>query len=295
MSQGSLRLDGQSVRYELRMPLSEVPQDPDRQRILLEALVVQSEGAEGLLAEGACREELGQDLYICEAAYRFADPPDTVSVRCEFPSVTVPHHVHILRSGEGDTARQTVFDITFREAEIRFAPPTWLETATTEVGAGLRKAITSPELLLFLVGLALAGRTRVEFAGCAGAFFGAQSAVALASGLWGWQLPSAFLEAAAALTVAYVAAEVLFLPDAKNRWVVCGAMGCFHGLFLGAFLGTARMNPAYFLPGALGIEALLAAGIGGMRLRFARRRTEQLVGLLLLVLGLGWFALGVLT
>ena len=124
MSQGSLRLDGQSVRYELRMPLSEVPQDPDRQRILLEALVVQSEGAEGLLAEGACREELGQDLYICEAAYRFADPPDTVSVRCEFPSVTVPHHVHILRSGEGDTARQTVFDITFREAEIRFAPPT---------------------------------------------------------------------------------------------------------------------------------------------------------------------------
>lgn len=294
VSQGSLSLDGRSVWYELRMPLAEVPSDPDPQQTLLEALKVRSERAEGTRAEGTCNEDAGRDLYVCEAKYLFAEPPAKVSVRCDLPSVTVPHHVHILRSGEGDLARQTVFDITSREAEIRFVPPTWLETASTEVAAGFRKALTSPELLLFLVALALAGRAREELAACLGSFLLAQAVVAVSSSLAGWQLSGGFLEAASALTVAYVASEVLFLPDAKNRWLVCGAMGCFHGLFLGAFLLAARMNPAHFLPGVLSLEAILAVAIGAMRLKFVAGRSEQLVALLLLVLGLGWFAMRVI-
>ncbi|MDE0123629.1 MAG: HupE/UreJ family protein [Bryobacterales bacterium] len=293
MSQGSLRLDGQSVRYELRIPLAEAPSDPDRQRILLNAFRVTAGGSEGERATGACHEEGGQELLVCEASYRFAEPPSKVSVRCDLPTVTVPQHVHILRSGEGASARQTVFDITSRESEIRFVPPTWIETVATESGAGMRKALTSPELILFLVALALAGRTRNELLACAGTFLAAQSAVALLAALLAWMPPAGFLESAAALTVAYLAAEVLFLPEARKRWLVCGAMGCFHGLFLGVFLGTAGMSPAYFLPSALGLEAVLAVGAAGLRLRLSSRRSEQLVALLLLVLGLGWFALRV--
>ena len=294
VSQGTLSLDGQSVRYELRIPLSEVPAGPDREQVLLRALQVKSDGTEGTRAGGVCSEDAGQDLYRCEAEFLFAEPPSKVSVRCDLPSVTVPQHVHILRSGDADAARQTVFDITSREAEIRFVPPTWLETASTEVGAGFRKAITSPELVLFLVALALAGRARRELAGCLGAFLLAQACLAVAGSLAAWQFSVGFLEAASALTVAYVASEVLFLPDAKNRWLVCGAMGCFHGLFLGAFLVAAQMNPAYVLPGALSLEAVLAAGIGGIRLKFIAGRSEKLVALLLLVLGLGWFAMRVI-
>ncbi|MCY4594194.1 MAG: HupE/UreJ family protein [Bryobacterales bacterium] len=291
VSQGSLRLAGQAVQYELRMPLSEVPEDENPQATLLEAFQVFSQGQAGVLADQACREEAGQGLYICEAEYRFAAPPAKISVRCDFPSVTVPHHMHILQSGEGDSARQTVFDITSRQSEIRFVPPTLGEVVATNVGAGSRKAITSPELLLFLVVLALAARSRREFFVCAGAFLCAQTAVAATAGTLGWIPPLRFLEAAAALTVAYMASEILFLPDARHRWIVCGSMGCFHGLFLAAFLAATAMKAPYFLSGAISTEGLIVTAAGAIRLRCVNGRAEQLAAILLLVGGLAWFGL----
>lgn len=294
VSQGSLSLEGLSARYELRMPVTEVPDAPDHQQMLLGALRVWTGESEGSREDGTCSEDPGQQVLVCRTAFHFKEPPSTVTVRCDLPSVTVPHHVHILRSGTGEVARQTVFDITVREAEIRFVPPTWVETTLMEFGAGVRRAVTSPELILFLLGLALAGRKADELVWCVGAFLAAQAVVALSGSLIGWRLPGGFLEAAAALTVAYVASEVLFLPDAKNRWLVCGAMGCFHGLFLGAFVSTAQMNPGLVLPGTLAVELLLAGILGAVRLRLVSGRPEQLMALLLLVLGLGWFALRVI-
>ena len=291
ISQGSLRLAGQTVQYELRMPLSEVPDGKDPTAILLEAFHVFSDGQPGVLADPACREEAGQGLYICEATYRFAAAPVKVSVRCDFPSVTVPHHMHILQSGEGESARQTVFDITSRESDIRFVPPTPGEVAATNLGAGSRKAITSPELLLFLAALALAARVGREFIVCAGAFLCAQAAVAAAAGTFGWIPPMRFLEAAAALTVAYLASEILFLPDAKHRWIVCASMGCFHGLFLAAFLDSTAMKAPYFLSGAISTEGLIVTAAAALRLRLVSGRAEQLAAILLLVGGLGWFSL----
>ena len=291
VSQGKLRLAGQAVQYELRMPLTEIPEGDNPQATLLAAFAVFADGQAGTLAEQACREEAGQGLYICEAEYRFAAPPAKVSVRCDFPAVTVPHHMHILLSGEGDSARQTVFDITSRESDIRFIPPTPGEIVATNLGAGARKAITSPELLLFLVALALAARARREFFVCAGAFLCFQAAVAAAAGILGWIPPTRFLEAAAALTVAYLASEILFLPDAKYRWVVCGSMGCFHGLFLAAFLAATGMKAPYFLSGAISTEALIVTAAGAIRLRVVTRRAEQLTAILLLVVGLAWFGL----
>ncbi len=294
MSQGSLRLDGATVHYELRMPLLEAPQDRDRESILLRAFRLEADGVASTLIDGECHEDAGQGLYLCEASYGFEATPTKVTVRCDFPSVTVPHHVHILRSGEGEVARQTVFDITVREAEIRFVPPTQTEIVATEAGAGVRRAITSPELLLFLLALAVAGRSRREFLACGGSFLSAQALLSLSGRIGRWELPMEFLEAAAALTVAYLASEVLFLPDASKRWLVCGALGCIHGLFLGAYLGVTGMNPVFFLPGALGTEAALAGGIGAVRLKFANKGSEQLLGLLLLITGLGWFGLRML-
>ena len=291
ISHGSLKVDGNSIRYELRIPLLEAPDTPDPGRTLLDAFVVLQDEQEGQRTSDSCQANRGQGLLACEATYSFAEPPDRVAVRCGFPSVTVPHHMHILRSGEGELARQTVFDITSTEANIRFTPPTLLETVRTELGAGARRAITSPELLLFLAALALAGRAKRELIECVAAFLLAQAAVALGGHLLGWIPPPRFLEAAAALTVAYLASETLFLPEAKNRWLICGGLGCFHGLFLAAFLQSAQMKAEFFMPGAFATEALLATALAGIRLRFVRGRSEQLLGILLLVGGLSWFGL----
>lgn len=291
ISHGSLTVDGNRIRYDLRIPLLEVPDSPDPGRTLLDAFHVFQDGEEAERTEETCREEQGQGLFVCEATFRLAKPPDRVAVHCKFPSVTVPHHMHILRTGEGEAGRQTVFDITSTEAEIRFTPPTPWEVVTTGLGAGARRAITSPELLLFLIALSLAGRLKRELIDCVGAFLAAQAAVAIGGNLLGWIPPARFLEAAAALTVAYLASETLFLPESKNRWLICGGLGCFHGLFLAVFLQTTRMQAGYFLPGALASEALLATALAALRLHFVRGRSEQLVGILLLVGGLGWFGL----
>lgn len=291
VSQGSLQVQGNRVLYGLRMPLAEVPDVADPHAALLDAVQVWDGGEMAERGPRECSEQQGQELLVCEATFLFAEPPDRVSVRCDFPSVTVAHHIHILRSGTGEVARQTVFDITSREAEIRFTPPTLAETIATVVLAGIRKTVTSPELILFLAALVLAGRGRQEVVTCVAAFMTAQTGVAVAGNFLEWTLPPNFLETAAALTVAYVAAEVVFLPDSSHRWVVCGAMGCFHGLFLSALLITADLQAGYFLPGALGTEALVVCLLGALRLRWVKGRSEQLAGLLLLVLGLGWFGL----
>ena len=294
VSHGSLLQDGSDLLYELRMPLAEAPEGDDRAQTLLSAFLVLDGDQPGDQVEATCNENAGQGLFVCTATYRFPEPPKTVAVRCDFPAVTVPQHVHVLRSGEGEMVRQTVFDITYTEAEIRFTPPTWRETVATESGAGFRRALTSPELLLFLLALALAGRSKREFAACVGGFLAAQALVAVVGGVIGIAPPVRFLEAAAALTVAYLAAEILFLPDASMRWLACGAMGTFHGLFFATLLGSAQMSPAYFLPGALAGEGLALALLGGVRLRYVGSRTEQLGAILLLVGGLGWFGLRVI-
>ena len=60
MSYGSLQLDGSDVRYELRMPLSEVPLEEDRERTLLDAFQVRSDGVQGDRTGDACRDDAGQ-------------------------------------------------------------------------------------------------------------------------------------------------------------------------------------------------------------------------------------------
>ena len=67
MSHGSLLQDGSDVRYELRMPLAEVPDDPDRARLLLSVFQIIDGGQPVSQANAKCSEEAGQGLFICSA------------------------------------------------------------------------------------------------------------------------------------------------------------------------------------------------------------------------------------
>ena len=291
VSRGSLRVAGTEAIYEIRLPLADLPADDAGRRASLDALELEADGVGGQRVKADCRAESPKALYICEATYRFPAPPPKLTVRCNFPAAISPHHVHILESGQGQAARQTIFDIVSREAEIRFTPPTRWELIRSQGAAGIRRIASSPESLLFVLALALAGRRRRESVECAGAFLAAQGVVAVLGWSFGWNLPARFLEAAAALSVAYLAAEMLFLPAAGRRWLVCAGIGCFHGLFLAAFLDLSDMQPGYFLAGALGCEALLLAPLGVLRRKTVGTGVERLIALLLLVCGIGWFGL----
>ena len=288
-SQGTLSLAGHEVRYQLEMPLYEISEVESPQSTLLAAFQVTSDGVEPTQTTGNCSERAGDGMYVCNASFVFEEAPKTVHVRCDYPAATVPNHVHILRSGEGDLSRQTMFDIASQEAEIRFVEPTPLEVFWTQFNAGLRRVLINPVLVLFLLALTLSARTRPEAFSIAQAFIAVEVVAALVFRTGVWTAPARFVEAAGALTIAYLAVEILLLPEAGRRWLIAGGLGLFHGLFFGGFLLQAELRPIYFLSGVVLCEVVALAMLGAIWRKARSRRSEQLAALLLLVVGLGWF------
>ena len=64
-----------------------------------------------------------------------------------------------------------------------------------------------------------------------------------------------FIEAAAALTIAYLAFEIILLPQSSMRWLVVGVLGLFHGAYFAAFLSESGYHVATFLTGVVDLRA----------------------------------------
>jgi hypothetical protein len=82
-----------------------------------------------------------------------------------------------------------------------------------------------------------------------------------------WPLAPRFLEAAMALTVAYLAVEILMAADAKNLAWIVALLGLFHGLGVSGF-----PIPYSAAAGVLQVIvfAVLAWGIGFVSVRWRR-------------------------
>jgi hypothetical protein len=277
MSSGELHVTGRTATYELRIPMYEVAHVTNPETALLDH--VKFEGARRTSSN--CREMDG--AYICRAEYEFTDPvPDKLEVECTLFQITVPNHVHLLYAVQGPNSDQAVFDQSFRQVEVRFHPPSRAELIAKDGAAGIGRLLKSVSGLLFLVVLVLASRNIRE----AGIL-----TVAFLAGEWlarplAPRIPLAFspefLEAVLALTVAYLAAEIVFLPDSQARWAVVPILGIAHGLAFAAFpppyLAAASITQALFL-GMLWLAA--------RKMPAAWRRPAAEV---ILVAGIGWFA-----
>jgi hypothetical protein len=294
MSSGDLTIEGTRAHYELRMPQYEIAHVASPERILLEHIRFSSGGRDARLLDKNCTAD-GRDNYICTADYQFPAPVERLDVECTFPSITVPNHVHLLRAEMDGKHDQGLFDISFPRATLRFRPPTPIETAVTESGAGFMRALGGAAQILFLAALALAARSWKELLALAGTFLAGQIASVLIVPHTGWLPAPRFVEAAAALTIAYLAVEILLLPEAGARWLVAGVLGAFHGLYFHLFLQTSGYRPGFVLAGAafaeivaIAILALVFSRIG----RVARAlRPVQVSASALLVFGMAWFFL----
>lgn len=291
MSSGDLTVNGARAHYELRMPLYEIAHIAAPERTLLDH--VRFAGAR--VVNQSCAADAQRALYICEADYQFAAPVESVEVECTLAAATVPNHVHLLRAQLAGKQDQALFDISFTHANLRFRPPTGFEIAITQLAAGWMRALGGAAQLLFLTALVVAARTRRELPSLVGMFLTGQIASVLVMAHVAWQPVPRFVEAAAALTVAYLAIEVLLLPTAGARWAIAGFLGIFHGLYFHLFLQTTGYSPFYVLSGAAIAEL---AAISVMALLFSRlvRMTQVLrpvpvAASALLVFGLAWFAL----
>ena len=295
MSSGDLIIEGSRARYELRMPLYELIHVQAPERALLEHVRFAAGGRDAARKSAACRTDTARDLYVCTAEYEFAAPPERIDVECTFAAITVPNHVHVLRAEMGGKHDQGMFDRSFTRATLRFRPPTPAEIAMTEAGAGFLRAWGGPVQILFLAALVLAARSGRELLALTGMFVAGEAVSVLAAPYAGWQPAPRFVEAAAALTVAYLAVEILLLPRAGARWVVAGVLGVFHGLFFHLFVQTSGYRAGWVLGGAavaeigaIAILALVFSRIG----RVARAlRPVEVSASALLVFGMVWFVL----
>ena len=279
MSSGDLTVNGSRAHYELRMPLYEITHVINPERTLLEH--IKFTGAR--MTSHECHSDIAHDAYLCTADYEFPAPVDRIDAECTFPSITVPNHVHLLRAEMRGKHDQAVFDLGFTRATLRFRPPTRTEVAITQSGAGFLRALGGPVQILFLAALVLAARSRRELLTLTGMFLLGQI-VSLAIG---WQPAARFVEAAAALTIAYLAVEILLLPKAGSRWLIAGILGGFHGLYFVLFVQNTQYSPVLVLAGAAAAEVLVLALL--FAISRPVRRWERLMAAALLLFGLVWF------
>ena len=226
MSTGELKIDGPLADYELRIPMVEVSQMADPASILN---YIHFDG--GHRTSAKCADEDG--TYVCHATYEFATlVPETLGVECKFFDATVANHVHWLHAVRGANSDQEVFDQAFPRSELRFRPPSRMETFFRAFGMGLARAGRNWIGLLFILGLAIAApRTAVVF----GFFLAGEAAAILIGPRIPWPLAPRFLEAAMALTLAYLAVEILMASPVKSLAWVVGLFGLFHGLVFSGF------------------------------------------------------------
>jgi hypothetical protein len=229
----------------------------------------------------ACMEQEG--TYICRASYEFENPvPDKIEAECTLFEVTVPNHVHLLYAVQGPNSDQEVFDQSFRKVEVRFHPPSRAEMIAKDAAAGIARLVKSIAGLLFLAVLALAARNGRE-AGVLGlAFLAGEWLARPLSPHIPLSFSPEFLEAILALTVGYLAAEVVFLPESRARWMVVPVLGVAHGLAFAPF-------PPLYLTAAQVVQLVLFTGLwaAGRKLPAGWRRPAAGV---LLAAGIGWFA-----
>jgi hypothetical protein len=291
LSTGELKVDGNRAHYELRIPTYEVAHVRDPEHTLLDHIRFKSGGAWGKRSAETCKDEQG--TYICAADYEFPAPVEELEAECTLATVTVPNHVHMLRAYRGDKTDQAVFDLSFTTAEIRFRPPTAWETGLREIAAGFMRAAGGLAPLLFLASLVLAARHRRELVTLTIAFLAAESLACAIAPRIAFPLSPRFIEAAAALTIAYLAFEIILLPNSGLRWLVVGVLGLFHGAYFSIFLAESGYHALTFLCGVAAAEVLLIAVFALLLRQLTRltwmKRAVPVAAAMLLTAGLVWF------
>ncbi len=270
---------GPTASFELRIPQYEVAQLAHPETELLSHFRF----GDGHLTRSSCRQdEVG--YLICHGEYEFPSlHPDALEVQCTLYQVTVPNHVHLLTATQDLNVDQEVFDQRFTQVEVRFRPPSRAEAIVREAFAGAVRVVGGRLGLLVLLGLALAARSGREALLFCAAFMIAETAARRLAPLLPLSLSARFLEAVLALTVAYLAVEILLLPQSRLRWPVVAFLGLCFGLSLAGF-------PATYLLGALPAQGAVFAVLAAVAIRIPRSWRVPAAALLLAA-GLAWFGL----
>ncbi len=160
----------------------------------------------------------------------------------------------------------------------------------------MRAGATGIAQILFLIALGAAVRGARRFAVSVLCFLAGEAAGCLLAPHLPGPLSPRFIEAASALTVAYVAAESLIIPNAGGRWIMAGLCGCIHGLSFSVVAGGGSYPAVPFLAGVFVVQGVVAVMLSlAARTRFSgalgRIQADRALASILAIVGLGWFLL----
>lgn len=275
-STGDLRIEGRNGVYELRIPAYEVEHAENPEIALLNE--IRFGGAQRTSSE--CRHN--GDWFVCRASYAFSeDVTGALDVECTLYRATVPNHIHVLYATQGKNVDQKIFDQNLTTAELRFRPPSFVESLSRDGVAGAVRFIRSFSGILFLAAIALSVRKRRDAFFLGALFLAAEWLVRPVAPFIPIPLSPEFLEAVLALTAAYLTGELLFLSESRARWVVVPLFGLLHGLPFTAF-------PPLYLAGAATVQVVFLAAFSFAALRLPDKVRRPAAGMVLAA-SLVWF------
>jgi hydrogenase/urease accessory protein HupE len=178
-----------------------------------------------------------------EAAVGYPAPQavDTLDIRVRLLTDLYPDHRNLAELVRGGRVEQYVFQHGNRwHAETGVAG--WWQTAREFTRLGIEHIFTGFDHLLFVLGLLLVGRGLRDLIAIVTSFTVAHS-LTLALATLGIVHPTGWMvEAAIALSIAYVGLENLVGRDFRRRWLIAFAFGLVHGFGFAAML--VEMRPA---------------------------------------------------
>ena len=215
----SIAIDGSSVIYRLT-PTVAGTDDAKLVRLMREKITVTADGQ-------ACSpsEPNGMEVeYVCQAA------PNHLAIRDDMADeLGEKHHIIAVLTWSGGSSSLN-FSATEREASVTLKGAEQPKGAASFFLLGVEHIATGYDHLLFLLALILCGGNLVQLLKIITAFTLAHSITLGAAALDIVTLPSVFVEAVIALSIAYVGFENLFPRFAvSRRWTISFLFGLVHG------------------------------------------------------------------
>ena len=320
----TITVNGASLRYSLALGAAALPAPLVEQMQLREPAAAPD--YQPLLAAVARHVHIGGDGRACEAApgqvtpaagertsllvvipFVCAQPPRELLIRDDlFDVLGADYHTLANIQWQGGS-QQFVFQPDARETRVAIDAGTSPRGAWSFLTLGIQHILIGFDHLLFLLALVLRGGNLWSLLKIITAFTLAHS-ITLALAVFDVVvLPGRLVEAAIALSIAYVAAENLFLRHAvSHRWAVSFLFGLVHGFGFSSVLrelGLPTQGLAWsLLSFNLGVEVGQAAAVALMlplllwlrQFKWEPRAVAALSGVVLVV-GLGLFVERVLV
>ena len=213
---------------------------------------------------------LPEEWVTAELRFDAPGPPEDLLVEVHLFEVENPYHVDVCElTWGGEAPASFLFGIDGQAWFVQPAAARRGGVLGSFLRLGLEHILTGYDHLAFLAALLLASGGLRSLAGVVTAFTAAHSLTLALAALELVSVPPGLVELSIAMSIAYVGALNLLVPEPSGRWLEAFAFGLVHGLGFAGFVGAALRSEPLVLTGLLGFNLGVEVGQLGVILALA--------------------------